>query len=96
MLESIAQLSWAERKKALVNILWLLKREENLMKQEAGSGVKEARLNNAVNAILPKFPNLLLILVEEPQLAVRFKSGFSLKLTLDRFTQTFFFCSLGL
>ncbi|VUZ50921.1 unnamed protein product, partial [Hymenolepis diminuta] len=66
VLDTITKLSsWSERKKALVNILWLLKREETLMKSEDGV-MREAWFNHVVNAVLPKFTDLLLVLVEEP------------------------------
>lgn len=73
VLDTITKLSsWAERKKALVNILWLLKREEAFMKSEDGV-MREAWFNHVVNAVLPKFTDLLLVLVEEPgELAVGF------------------------
>ncbi|VDO04008.1 unnamed protein product [Rodentolepis nana] len=66
VLDTITKLcSWVERKKALVNILWLLKREGAFLKSEDGV-LREAWLNNTVNVALPKLTDLLLVMVEEP------------------------------
>lgn len=68
VLDDIIKLpSWVERKKALVNILWLLKREDALQKaDEANNSTAVRQFNLAINAALPKFTDSLIIFVDEP------------------------------
>ena len=65
VLDSITIYSWSEQRKGLINLLWLIKRQN----QSDGVG-DEMKVSSAVALLLPRFVALLPTLVEEKELKV--------------------------